>query len=93
MARLPLPRSRALSGRWHKWSTKRGFTRYLQSIIARLPTSTLTAPEFLGHLTENGRIIGFLLEKVDGEAACIDDLTKCESLVRRMHGLRFIHAT
>ncbi|KAK6215029.1 alpha-galactosidase A [Colletotrichum tabaci] len=49
------------------------------------------APEFLGHLTENGRVMGFLLEKIDGERACISDLPDCEALVRRIHGLGMIH--
>ncbi|KAB5547159.1 alpha-galactosidase A [Coniochaeta sp. 2T2.1] len=44
------------------------------------------APAFLGHLTENSRVMGFLLEKVEGgEPACVDDLAGCEALLRRLH--------
>lgn len=49
------------------------------------------APHFLGHLTENGRTIGFLLQKVDGEPANIDDLANCDALLRRLHSLGLIH--
>ncbi|KAI0194552.1 hypothetical protein F4808DRAFT_474797 [Astrocystis sublimbata] len=47
----------------------------------------LTAPEFLGHLTENGRAMGFLMEKLEGRSACSDDLTQCAALLKRLHGL------
>lgn len=40
-----------------------------------------------GHLTENGRVMGFLVEKVEGRFACSDDLAQCEALLRRLHGL------
>ncbi|KAG5752783.1 hypothetical protein H9Q70_004591 [Fusarium xylarioides] len=49
------------------------------------PNESLIAPKFLAHLTENGRIMGLLLEKVDGESACADDLEHCETLLRRLH--------
>ncbi|KAL2753671.1 hypothetical protein ACRALDRAFT_2060808 [Sodiomyces alcalophilus JCM 7366] len=49
------------------------------------------APSFLGHLIENGRTIGFLLEKVDGERARPDDLPRCEALLRRVHRLGLVH--
>lgn len=55
------------------------------------PDESPIAPEFLGHLTENGRVMGLLLQKVDGERACISDLPSCEALVRRVHGLGMIH--
>ncbi|KAI1178672.1 alpha-galactosidase A [Nemania sp. FL0916] len=47
----------------------------------------LIAPEFLGHLTENGRVMGFLMERLEGRAACPDDLTQCAALLKRLHGL------
>ncbi|KAI0858013.1 alpha-galactosidase A [Xylaria cubensis] len=47
----------------------------------------LIAPEFLGHLTENGRVMGFLIEKLEGRFACSDDLTQCAALLKRLHGL------
>lgn len=51
----------------------------------------LIAPEFLGHLTENGRVIGFLIEKLEGRVACLDDLTQCAALLKRLHGLGLVH--
>ncbi|KAI0114040.1 alpha-galactosidase A [Nemania sp. FL0031] len=47
----------------------------------------LIAPEFLGHLTENGRLMGFLMEKLEGRFACLDDLPQCTALLKRLHGL------
>jgi hypothetical protein len=56
------------------------------------PNESPIAPKFLAHLTENGRIMGLLLEKVDGESACINDLDHCETLLRRLHhDLGLIH--
>ncbi|KAJ6035902.1 alpha-galactosidase A [Penicillium herquei] len=55
------------------------------------PNNPPIGPKFLGHLTENNRVIGFLLEKVDGKPAGIEDLANCEALVRRLHSLKFIH--
>lgn len=55
---------------------------------------TPLAPPFLGHLTEHGRVMGFLMGKVEGRAACLDDLARCEALVKRLHslgGLGLVH--
>ena len=32
----------------------------------RLPNEGPSTPKFLGHLTENGRVMGFLMEKAEG---------------------------
>ncbi|KAI1413532.1 hypothetical protein F5Y13DRAFT_188964 [Hypoxylon sp. FL1857] len=40
---------------------------------------------------ETWAVIGFLLQRVEGEPACTDDLANCEALVRRMHRLGLIH--
>jgi hypothetical protein len=65
------------------------------SIVARHHSEHINeppiTPNFLGHLTENGRIMGFLLQKVDGEPACVDDLGSCEALLRRLHRLGLLH--
>lgn len=65
------------------------------SIMARHHSRHLNeppiTPDFLGHLTENGRIMGFLLRKLDGESACVDDLASCEALLRRLHRLGLVH--
>ena len=49
------------------------------------------SPAFLGHLTENGRVIGMLLEKVEGVHASLDHLPVCESVLRRVHSLGIVH--
>lgn len=48
-------------------------------------------PEFLGHLTENGRVIGMLLEKVEGGSASPSDLSTCKEILRRVHSIGIIH--
>lgn len=48
-------------------------------------------PISLGHLTENGRVMGISLEKVDGEAARIADLADCEAVLPRLHGIGLVH--
>ncbi|KAI4151564.1 MAG: hypothetical protein L6R39_001992 [Caloplaca ligustica] len=48
-------------------------------------------PRFLGHLVEEGRVIGFLLQKVDGHHAGTEDLARCEEVVRRLHSLDIVH--
>lgn len=50
------------------------------------------APKFLGHVHEEGRVIGFLLEKIpDGRHAEPADLEICKAALRRFHGLGFVH--
>lgn len=48
-------------------------------------------PRFLGHVTEEGRVIGFLLEKVEGRHARIEDLPACQALVSKLHGMGIVH--
>ena len=49
------------------------------------------APRFLGHIHENGRIMGFLLEKMEGRPASIQDLGICETALEKLHELGFLH--
>lgn len=49
------------------------------------------APLFLGHIHENGRIIGFLLEKIEGRFASSQDLSICETALGKLHELGFKH--
>ncbi|CAG8359027.1 unnamed protein product [Penicillium salamii] len=46
---------------------------------------------FLGHIYENGCIMGFLLEKIEGRADSIQDLKTCETALERLHGLGIFH--
>jgi hypothetical protein len=49
------------------------------------------APAFLGHLIENGRVIGLWLEKVDGGFASIDDLPQYKKALCGLHGMGLVH--
>ncbi|KAJ5087550.1 hypothetical protein N7456_011166 [Penicillium angulare] len=60
------------------------------SAYQRLENTGL-APRFLGHIHEHERIIGFLLEKVEGRHADINDLKSCEASLRRLHEIGIIH--
>lgn len=48
-------------------------------------------PRVLGHLTEVGRVMGILLERLDGEFASADDLPACSSTIRRLHEIGLVH--
>jgi predicted Ser/Thr protein kinase len=49
-------------------------------------------PKFLGHITEGGRVIGFLVEKVIGARhATIDDLAACSKALESLHQLDIEH--
>lgn len=49
------------------------------------------APGFLGHVTEQGRNTGFLLEKIDGQYATVANFPECEAALRRLHSMGFVH--
>ncbi|KAH7009175.1 alpha-galactosidase A [Macrophomina phaseolina] len=50
------------------------------------------APRFLGHVHESGHVMGLLLEKLEGQRnASIDDLSGCEAVLGRFHGLGLLH--
>jgi len=57
----------------------------------RLLEGSDLAPRFLAHVHENGRIIGFLLEKLDGRPASFQDLSVCETALRKLHELGLVH--
>lgn len=48
-------------------------------------------PAFLGHLTEHDRVIGFLIERLEGRHGDIGDLDACQSVVKRLHSLGIVH--
>ena len=49
-------------------------------------------PKFLGHVSEDGRVIGFIIEKVvGGKHATPDDLSLCETTLSRLHRLGIKH--
>lgn len=50
------------------------------------------APGFLGHVHEEGRVMGILLEKVpDGRHAEPADLERCRAALGRLHALGYLH--
>jgi len=49
-------------------------------------------PKFLGHISEHGRVIGFIIEKIiDGRHATPDDLSLCQTILSRLHRLGIKH--
>lgn len=48
-------------------------------------------PTFLGHIHEAGRVIGFLLEKVEGRPASSGDLEICKDALQRIHDQKILH--
>lgn len=57
----------------------------------RILENTGIAPRFLGHIHEHGRVMGFVLEKVEGRPATIEDLSRCESVLQRLHDHGIVH--
>ena len=55
------------------------------------PDELPLSPRVLAHLTENNRIIGLLLEKVEGTFASIEHLRACEASLRRFHAMGLVH--
>ncbi|KAE8396976.1 hypothetical protein BDV37DRAFT_292852 [Aspergillus pseudonomiae] len=53
--------------------------------------NTGLAPRFLGHIHENGRVIGILLEKLEGREANIKDLPACISVLKQLHTIGIHH--
>ena len=50
------------------------------------------SPNFLGHLTEDGRVIGFVMEYIDdARSADIGDLAACQDVLARLHSLGIKH--
>lgn len=50
------------------------------------------APKFLAHVTEGGRVVGFLLEHINGaSAATLEDLDACRTALHRLHSLGIKH--
>ncbi|KAJ4269817.1 hypothetical protein NW762_001486 [Fusarium torreyae] len=59
--------------------------------IYQLLQSTKVSPRFQAHVHEEGRVIGFLLEKVEGRRAGIDDLDICQRALQFLHNLDVLH--
>ncbi|KIW11544.1 hypothetical protein PV08_10845 [Exophiala spinifera] len=49
-------------------------------------------PQFLGHLTEEGRVIGLVIEYIeDSRHAGPDDVEVCQNALRKLHRLGILH--
>lgn len=48
-------------------------------------------PRFLGHVTEAGRVNGFLMENISGRTAEAADLDKCQRTLKKLHALHLKH--
>lgn len=55
------------------------------------PGDPVIAPVFLRHVTENGRVIGMLGEKLEGEFASMDDLPACRDALKNFHLINIVH--
>ncbi|KAL9074035.1 MAG: hypothetical protein Q9157_004525 [Trypethelium eluteriae] len=53
--------------------------------------ASMVAPSVIGHVVENGRVMGLLLEKIEGDYAGIADLELCQSGLRRLHKMGIRH--
>ncbi|KAI0394805.1 alpha-galactosidase A [Xylariaceae sp. FL0594] len=49
------------------------------------------APRFLAHVHENGRVMGFLLEKIEARSASLPDLSACETALGKLHAMGHKH--
>jgi len=49
------------------------------------PEFPMIAPAFLRHLIEEGRVMGMLIEKLQGMRACIEDLEACENIAKHIY--------
>lgn len=67
-------------------------TRVYESITKNLsPGEHTIAPTFLGHLMEQNRCVGFLMEKVNGRHPSLDDFAACEAALRKLHCMGWVH--
>lgn len=48
-------------------------------------------PEFLDHVTEEGRVIGFVMEYVEGATATREDADVCRAALTKLHSLGIKH--
>lgn len=62
-----------------------------ESHAYRLLEGTGVTPLFLAHVTEQGRTIGLLVEKVEGRAAAIEDLEGCRAVLSTVHERGLLH--
>lgn len=64
---------------------------WLEEHRKRHPDWTMPVPKVLAHLTEEGRVIGLLLQKFEGELAGPEDYDACRKAIIEMHGAGLVH--
>ena len=57
----------------------------------RLLNGTGLTPLFLGHIHENGRVMGFLVEKIEGRPASFNEAGFCKTALGKLHKLGHRH--
>jgi predicted Ser/Thr protein kinase len=62
-----------------------------ETLIYKSLEDTGLAPRFIGHVHEHGRVIGFMLEKLEGREANINDLSSCQSALQHLHDIGILH--
>lgn len=62
-----------------------------ESITYRLLEKTGLAPSFWGHLRQNGKVVGLLLEHISGRRALRRDRKACEETLKKLHELGHVH--
>src|SRR5579859_3236795 len=62
-----------------------------ETVLYRKIEAHHIAPKFLGHLHENGRVVGRLFEYIDGSRAEKEDYEACATVLRRLHSLQLVH--
>jgi serine/threonine protein kinase len=63
-----------------------------ETLVYRTIDGKSIGPKFLGHLMEEGRVMGFLLEYIpDARAARPGDLATCSTVLRKLHDLNVLH--
>ncbi|RYO88822.1 hypothetical protein DL766_010253 [Monosporascus sp. MC13-8B] len=62
-----------------------------ETVVYAALEGTGMMPRFLAHVTESGRIVGFLVEFVEGRAADDRDFPACEKAPKRLHDEGLLH--
>ncbi|KAI7219930.1 hypothetical protein KC333_g2662 [Hortaea werneckii] len=64
---------------------------WLEEHRKRHPGWTMPVPKVLAHVTEEDRVIGLLLQRVEGEFAGPDDYDVCRKAILEVHGAGLVH--
>ncbi|PYI06515.1 hypothetical protein BO78DRAFT_386882 [Aspergillus sclerotiicarbonarius CBS 121057] len=62
-----------------------------ETMVYEILRDTSIAPKFRGHIDENGRVVGFILEKVESRMPADRDFEACKAVLQRFHNLGWVH--